>query len=68
MIKEYISIEGLKVRVTETTKPHSMTHIKNCSWPVFCKRCGLVALKNKVSQKALQRGCIEYHETVIGKV
>jgi len=39
--------------------PHSMTTRKR--FPVaFCAHCGLMALKNDATKRALKQGCIEY--------
>lgn len=35
--------------------PHSFTK-KICNWP-YCSKCGLVALKNDVSRRAVKAEC-----------
>ena len=37
-------------------EPHNFVARKNVQWPV-CVKCGLVALKNKATEKAIRKGC-----------
>jgi hypothetical protein len=36
--------------------PHVFVTRKTLSWP-YCAKCGLVALKNKATEKAIRKGC-----------
>ena len=35
---------------------HSWTFFRKFPWP-YCKRCGLVHLKNKATEVAVRKGC-----------
>jgi hypothetical protein len=37
--------------------PHQMTKLKRLPW-AHCKRCGLLALKNDVTRRALRAECV----------
>jgi hypothetical protein len=37
--------------------PHQMAKLKRLPWP-YCKRCGLLALKNDVTRRALRAECV----------
>lgn len=36
---------------------HQMRHAKRISWPL-CSRCGLLALRNDATRKALREPCV----------
>ena len=50
-IRAFLNERGRRV-----VGPHKMTK-RICHWP-YCARCGLVALKNEVSQRALAAPCV----------
>ncbi len=51
----------LKLGAVQTKRgPHVMTgSMKRLPWR-YCKRCGLLALKNDASRAALKRECVTY--------
>ncbi len=65
---DYISIEGYLVKQIKKRSPHHLQPICKGIPYQYCINCGLVALHNKASQKALKEGCIEYTDVVVGKV
>ena len=65
---DYISIEGYLVVIECTKSSHVFHSPKNLPWLHYCKKCGLVRLKNKISQKATSAGCLHYYDKVVGKV
>lgn len=50
-----ISLKDLRPWVTRTG-PHKMNK-RILHWP-YCSQCGLIALKNKVTRKALKKPCV----------
>lgn len=70
---QYVSIEGWLIKVQERTRPHQMKVLGGYKgrplipWAV-CQKCGLVSLRNSLTDKALKRGCVEYEEVIVGKV
>lgn len=49
--------EFLSRRGTISRGPHAMRKIKALPWPL-CARCGLLALKNEATRKALREICV----------
>lgn len=47
----------MESRGQRTVAEHSMRSIKRLSWPV-CARCGLLALRNDATRKALREKCV----------
>lgn len=45
-----------------TNRGHSWTHCRKVSWPQFCKYCGLIPLKNEISQLCARLGCDYEHD------
>ena len=48
----------LAERGSRRERPHAFTK-RVCSWP-YCKHCGLVALKNEVTRRAMSAPCVVY--------
>jgi hypothetical protein len=44
---------------------HRWQTLSSCKWLTFCWRCGLIALKNLATQKAINAGCFKEEDTVI---
>lgn len=49
---------GMKRGVKERQGHHWITP-KRLGWLTFCWRCGLVALRNSLTQKAIKAGCFD---------
>lgn len=52
-LREFLEYEGRK-----SIGAHAMNK-RICHWP-YCSRCGLVALKNDITRKALRSPCVVY--------
>lgn len=65
---DYISIEGYLVKIECTKSNHVMHSPKGLPWLHYCKKCGLVLLKNKVFRKAYETGCCHYQDRIVGKI
>ena len=50
------ALEFLRLQGKRVTRVHALTE-KICHWP-YCKHCGLVALKNDPTRKALKGPCL----------
>ncbi len=37
--------------------PHQMTKFKRLPW-LYCRKCGLIALKNAASHQAVRKDCV----------
>lgn len=45
--------------------PHRWRRPRYATWLEYCWRCGLVALKNAVTRKAIDAGCFKEEEAVL---
>lgn len=50
-VREWLSEKGRKVKGA-----HAMAPMKRLPWP-YCKRCGLIALRNEPTRRALREPC-----------
>lgn len=56
-VRAFLAEQGRKV-----TGAHSMTGVlKRMPWP-YCKRCGLIALRNDATRKALREPCVTWED------
>ena len=56
----WIPWDASKVKTVIKRGPHSLTK-RICHW-AYCSRCGLVALKNDVTRRALKKECVTEEE------
>lgn len=54
----------MKKGVSDKT-PHRWHRPKVAPWLQYCWRCGLVALKNERTEKAIKAGCFTQDEAVL---
>lgn len=52
-------------RGTSAKVPHRWRTPSYARWLTYCPRCGLVALKNAATEKAVKAGCFKEEEAVL---
>lgn len=52
-----VSLADLTPDPPRTNRGHSFDKMRGISWPSYCKCCGLVLLKNPISQLCVRIGC-----------